>query len=110
MRIYKTVGRQVVHDDVHAQTTGTLASPALHADLEFLAELDRTLVQGTRRQAPARGASTSVGDLTAAITTWAQHWNADPEPFIWTATADDIIAKVQRGRTTLHQINTQTDH
>lgn len=57
-----------------------------------------------------RGRFTSVADLTAAITTWAEHWNSDPKPFIWKATAEDIIAKVQRGRATLHQIKTQTDH
>ena len=57
-----------------------------------------------------RGAFTSVADLTAAINTWAEHWNDNPKPFIWKATAEDIIAKVQRGRTTLHQMNTQTDH
>lgn len=57
-----------------------------------------------------RGVFTSVADLAAAITTWAEHWNADPKPFIWKATAQDIITKVQRGRTTLHQIKTQTDH
>ena len=56
------------------------------------------------------GTFTSVADLTAAIATWAAHWNADPKPFIWKATADDIITKVQRGRATLHQIKTQTDH
>jgi transposase len=57
-----------------------------------------------------RGAFTSVADLSAAITTWAEHWNTDPKPFIWKATAEDIIAKVRRGRDTLHQIKTQTDH
>lgn len=57
-----------------------------------------------------RGVFTSVDDLAAAITTWAEHWNTDPKPFIWKATADDIITKVQRGRATLHQIKTQTDH
>jgi transposase len=57
-----------------------------------------------------RGVFTSVADLSDAITTWAQHWNTDPKPFIWKATADDIIAKVKRGRATLHQIKTQTDH
>ena len=31
-------------------------------------------------------------------------------PFIWKATAEDIIAKVKRGRETLNQIKTQTDH
>ncbi|HJQ48674.1 MAG TPA: hypothetical protein VJ870_20465 [Amycolatopsis sp.] len=57
-----------------------------------------------------RGVFTSVEDLKQAITVWAQHWNTDPKPFVWKATAQNIIAKVQRGRTTLHQIKTQTDH
>jgi len=57
-----------------------------------------------------RGVFTSVHDLSQAITTWAEHWNADPKPFIWKATADNIITKVQRGRETLRQINSQTDH
>src|SRR3546814_15797492 len=45
-----------------------------------------------------RGVFTSVADLTEAITIWAEHWNADPKPFIWKATAEDIITKVRRGR------------
>jgi transposase len=57
-----------------------------------------------------RGVFTSVADLTTAITTWAEHWNQDPKPFIWKATAEEIITKVRRGRATLHQIKTQTDH
>ncbi|WP_020644002.1 IS630 family transposase [Amycolatopsis balhimycina] len=57
-----------------------------------------------------RGVFTSVADLTTAITTWAEHWNKDPKPFIWKATAEQIITKVQRGRDTLNQIKTQTDH
>ncbi len=58
-----------------------------------------------------RGVFTSVSDLQDAITLWATHWNDDPKPFIWKATADDIITKVRRGRATLtRQTNTQTDH
>ena len=57
-----------------------------------------------------RGVFTSVADLSAAISTWATHWNTNPTPFIWKATADDIIAKVRRGRETLNHINSQTDH
>jgi hypothetical protein len=57
-----------------------------------------------------RGVFTSVADLSDAITPWAEHWNHDPKPFIWEATADDIITNVERGRATLHQIKTQTDH
>jgi hypothetical protein len=57
-----------------------------------------------------RGRLSNVAELTHAITTWAEHWNADPKPFIWKATADEIIAKVQRGRDTLHQIKSTTGH
>ena len=57
-----------------------------------------------------RGVFTSVAELTTAITTWAEHWNQDPKPFIWKATAEDIITKVRRGRTTLNQIKSQTEH
>jgi transposase len=57
-----------------------------------------------------RGRFTSVAELTEAITIWAAHWNDDPKPFIWKATAHDIIAKVQRGRDALHQIKSATDH
>src|SRR5450755_738536 len=57
-----------------------------------------------------RGRFTSVADLTEAITAWATHWNKDPKPFIWKATAADIIAKVQRGRDALNQIKSTTDH
>ncbi|MGH3501008.1 MAG: IS630 family transposase [Nocardioidaceae bacterium] len=57
-----------------------------------------------------RGRFTSLAELTDAITVWAEHWNVDPKPFIWKATAEDIIAKVERGRETLHQINSTTDH
>jgi len=58
-----------------------------------------------------RGAFTSVAELETAITDWATHWNSDPKPFIWKAPADEIIAKVRRGRAALNtQINSQTDH
>jgi transposase len=57
-----------------------------------------------------RGVFTSVADLTAAITEWAEHWNTDPKPFVWKATAEQIITKVRRGRETLHRIKAQTDH
>jgi len=52
---------------------------------------------------------TSVPDLTQAITTWAEHWNNNPTPFIWKATPEDIITEVKRGRETLNQIETQTE-
>ena len=57
-----------------------------------------------------RGVFTSVADLTDAITVWAEHWNSNPKPFIWKATVADILEKVTRGRETLHQIKSATDH
>jgi len=58
-----------------------------------------------------RGTFTNVPELEDAITTWAGHWNDDPKPFVWKATAADIIEKVQRGRAALtRQINSTTDH
>ena len=56
-----------------------------------------------------RGIFTSLADLTDAITTWAEHWNENPKPFVWKATAEDIIAKVRRGRDALHQVKKQTE-
>jgi hypothetical protein len=39
------------------------------------------------------------------------HWNDNPRPFIWHKTADEIIAKVRRGRAALtHQTKSATDH
>ncbi len=54
---------------------------------------------------------TSLPDLEYAIKTWAAHWNTDPKPFVWKATAADIIEKVQRGRAALtRQTNSTTEH
>lgn len=58
----------------------------------------------------ARGCFTSVAELSEAISIWAEHWNLDPQPFIWKATAEEIITKVQRGRATLAQVISPTDH
>jgi transposase len=57
-----------------------------------------------------RGVFTSVADLVDAIETWAEHWNHDPKPFIWHKTAQEIIAKVRRGRTALTQTKSATLH
>jgi transposase len=47
---------------------------------------------------------TSVADLAAAITTWAEHWNTDPRPFVWKATAEDIMqGPTQPGHPPPHQ-------
>jgi transposase len=57
-----------------------------------------------------RGVFTSVTALIDAIELWAEHWNDNPRPFQWHKTTDEIIEKVRRGRATLHQIKSATDH
>ncbi|HEX2273353.1 MAG TPA: IS630 family transposase [Acidimicrobiales bacterium] len=58
-----------------------------------------------------RGSFGSVAELVDAIELWASHWNDDPKPFMWHKTAEEIIAKVKRGRAALaHQIKSATDH
>jgi transposase len=51
-----------------------------------------------------RGVFKSVPDLIEAIDAYLTATNTDPEPFIWTATAEQILAKVRRGRVTLDAI------
>ncbi len=42
------------------------------------------------------GAITSVQDLSGAIETFIDGWNERCEPFVWTKTADDILANATR--------------
>jgi hypothetical protein len=43
-----------------------------------------------------RGVHRSVAALQAAITTFLDTHNADPKPFRWTKSADDILTAVER--------------
>jgi transposase len=43
-----------------------------------------------------RGTFRSVAELERAIYQWLAAWNEQPQPFVWTATADVILAKVRR--------------
>lgn len=45
-----------------------------------------------------RGSFHNVDDLVGAITEYINAHNDNPKPFIWTATAKDILAKVKRAR------------
>ena len=51
------------------------------------------------RQAIHRGIFTSVGDLNAKIRTYIDVWNDRSHPFVWTRTADDILKKANRVKT-----------
>ncbi len=47
------------------------------------------------RQSIRRGTFRSVKVLIGQIRDYITHWNANPTPFTWTATADEILAKVR---------------
>lgn len=52
-----------------------------------------------------RGVFHSVPDLIEAIEAYLAANNDDPKPFIWTATAEEILAKVARGRVALGTVS-----
>jgi len=45
-----------------------------------------------------------VNDLIAAIEDYLKANNDHPKAFVWTATAEQILAKVARGRVALQQV------
>ena len=53
-----------------------------------------------------RGVFRSVPDLITAIETYIEHHNTDPKPFVWTAKAEDIIAKYRRAKAVLDKVQT----
>ncbi len=55
-------------------------------------------------KATRRGVFQSVPDLITAIETYLTTNNTNPKPFIWTATAEQILTKVRRGRVVLDAI------
>jgi transposase len=54
-----------------------------------------------------RGIFASVPELIASIEEYLNAHNADPKPYVWTATAESILTKVQRARTKLEQVVNQ---
>jgi transposase len=54
-----------------------------------------------------RGVFHSVDDLIDAIEEYLRVHNNDPKPFVWTATAEQVLTKVRRGRVTLQQLSNQ---
>ena len=90
----------------HRQGEGLAQAPsalphALHADLGLLAQSGRTLLRPDHRRRIRRGVFHSVAELERAIQDYLEHHNADPKPFVWTASAADILEKVARGRQAL---------
>ena len=55
-----------------------------------------------------RGAFASVAELEDAIHDYLDRHNADPKPFVWTKTADAILAKQRRARDALEAVKPGT--
>jgi len=92
----------------HAAVTAWLAKhPRFHLHFTPTSSSWLNLVERWFREitdkAIRRGVFTSVPDLIAAIESYLNAHNTNPKPFVWTATAEDILAKVQRGRVALQQ-------
>jgi hypothetical protein len=76
----------------HLHFTPTSASWLNLVEGWFAQLTNRRLKQGT---------FTNVDGLVEAIDVWTSHWNDNPLPFVWHATAQQIIKKVRRGRAAL---------
>jgi transposase len=61
----------------------------------WLNQVERFFALITERQI-RRGVHRSVSELKAAIHAFIDNHNADPKPFRWTKSADDILASIQR--------------
>ncbi len=71
----------------HVHYTPTSASWINQVERFFALLTDRAIRRGVFR---------SVADLEVAITAYIDATNADPKPFRWTKSADDILASIQR--------------
>ncbi len=61
----------------------------------WINQVERFFALLTERQI-RRGVHRSVAELQAAIAAFIEHHNADPKPFRWTKSADDILASIER--------------
>ena len=55
-------------------------------------------------QALRRGTFVSVNHLIARIRDYVKHWNANAEPFVWIATAEEILTKVRLVQTNVKKL------
>jgi len=57
---------------------------------------EKTHCRRPRRNQIRRGIHRSVVALKGAINAFIEQHNADPKPFRWTKSADDILASIER--------------
>ena len=87
----------VSHPRFHMHFTPTSAS-WLNAVERFFRDITTNQIR--------RGVFKSVEQLEQAIAQYIQAHNAKPKPFIWTASAKDILEKVKRARDNLNKLHT----
>lgn len=75
----------LAHPRFHLHFTPTGAS-WLNLVERFFAEITVKLIR--------RGVHRSVPALEEDIRAWIEHWNNDPRPYVWTRTADEILASL----------------
>ena len=80
------------HKRFHLHFTPTSAS-WLNMVERFFAEITRKRIR--------RGVFKSVAELESAIMEYLKNHNADPTPFVWTKSADEILRKVARAKQAL---------
>jgi transposase len=66
----------------------------------WLNQVERWFAEITRKRI-RRGTFRSVGDLVKAIKEYVRHYNKNPQPFQWIASASRIIRKVRKYKDTL---------
>jgi len=71
------------------------AHPRFHlhftpTDASWLNLVERWFAELTSRKLK-RGAHRSVRELNTDIRDWLQHWNDEPQPYVWTKTAEQIL-------------------
>ena len=78
---------------------------SLHPDLVLLGHAVEGWFAKLTRQRLKRGVFTSIVELQTAINRFIADANAKPKPFVWTKSADAILAAVDRGRQALEAIH-----
>jgi hypothetical protein len=78
-----------------AGTSSALDVP-LHPDPASRVNAVENFFSKMTRQRIRRGVFRSIADLQAAINAYLAEHNASPKPFVWTKSADAILAKLDR--------------
>jgi hypothetical protein len=57
-----------------------------------------------------RSTHRSVKESETDVTAWVAGWHEDPKPFVWTRTADEILANLANYRTRLNARTSNSGH